>query len=156
MMMETIKEAGTLLASKVKGKKWVNEALPVMVGVAREIKELEARKKEECEPAKAIINEIGEKYKGALNVLGKMDSDLRERIMKEYEGTDSIKQEGVGELVFPELWGFEVVDIKKVPAEFLTVDSTLVRNEIKKGIRNIKGIEISRHRTLQVRRDGKE
>jgi hypothetical protein len=151
--MEAIKEARKLLGSKIRGKKWVDEALPVVVEVAKEIKELESVKGAEAKPLREMINEIGEKYKGALTILGEMDTRLRERVMKEYEGTESIKQEGVGELVFPELWGFEVTDIKKVPIEFLTVDSTAVRNEIKKGIRNIKGLEISRHRSLQVRQD---
>ena len=154
--METLKDAGKLLGSKMKGKKWADEALPVMVQVAKEIKDLEAKKKDECEPAKAIIEEIDGKYKGALNVLREIDARLRERVMNEYEETESIKQEGIGELVFAQLWSSVVNDIKKVPMEFHTIDSKAVNAEIKKGVRNIRGIEIEKRRSLQVRQDKNE
>ena len=149
--MEAIKEARKLLGSKIRGKKWVDEALPVVVEVAKEIKELESVKGAEAKPLREMINEIGEKYKGALTILGEMDTRLRERVMKEYEGTESIKQEGVGELVFAQVWDFEVVDLSKVSKEFLIVDPKLIREEIKKGVRNLKGINIDKKRILQVR-----
>ena len=154
--MEVIKEAGELLKSKVKGKKWVDEALPVVVGVAKEIKTLEATKKEETDPLQELIKDIRGKYVGALEVLGEIDTKLRERVMKEYPEGESIKQEGVGELVFPKRWGYEVVDIKKVNTAFLTVDSKAVNEEIRKGVRKIGGLIISRTRSLQVRPQGEE
>lgn len=150
-MIEAIKCAGKLIESKVKGKKWVDEALSVIMKVAKEIKELEEKKKGETDPLQELINDIRTKYAGELQVLGEIDERIRTRIMKEYEGTESIKQEGIGELVFPELWSFEVVDIKKVPVKFHTVDAKAINIEIRKGIRNIKGIEIKKRRSLQVR-----
>lgn len=153
-MIEAIKEAGKLLNNKTKGKEWVDEALPIIVEVAKEIRILEVKKKEETDPLTELINEIREKYKGALQVLAEIDDKLRDRIMKEYEETKSIKQEGIGELVFPERWGYRVIDIKKVEPRFLTVDGKAISEEIGKGVRKIKGIEILKRRTLQVRPQG--
>lgn len=150
-MVEVIKEAGKVLASKKKGKGWVEEALPVVVGVAKEIKTLESTKGEEVGPLRELINSISNKYKGALDALGEMDTRLRERVMKEYGETESIKQDGVGELVFPERWSYEVTDIKRVDPQFLMVDGKAVNEEIKKGVRKIRGIEIIKLRSLQVR-----
>ncbi len=154
--MEMLKEAGKLLESKGKGKKWVEEALPVVVGVAKEIKTIEATKKGETDPLNELIKDIREKYKGALQVLENMDERLRERVMKEYPEGDSIKQDGVGELVFPEVWGWEVVDIKKVDRKYMSVDSKIIMEDIRKGVRKIPGLEIGRKRTLQVRPEKEE
>jgi len=149
--MDVIKMAGELLKSKVKGRKWVDAAMPTVMGVVKEVKKVEEMKQEETKPLRELIGDIGKKYEGALMVLDKINEELRERIMKEYEETTTIKQDGVGELVFVQLWSFEVVDVRKVESEFLTVNSSLVNNEIKKGIRNIKGLNIIKKRILQVR-----
>ena len=48
-------------------------------------------------------------------------------------------------------WTFEVVDINKVPAEFLVVDTSEVNNAISDGVRTIKGLKIYQKETLVVR-----
>jgi len=148
--MEEMKEVAVLLASKAKGVNFAKAALPVLVGISREVKEIEARKENEAGPFKVILNGITEKYKGALDVLGEVDAKVRERVMKEYQDTETITGDE-GELVFPCRWGYKVVDLKKVEPQFLTVDGKLVNAEIKNGVRKMRGIEIDTIRGMQVR-----
>ncbi len=148
--MQILDEVKKVLSSRAKGDRWVETAIIPLVEVAIEIKDLEAKKSEECKEYRTKIKEIDEKYQQALSVLGEIDTNLRERVMKEHEGTESVRVDGVGELVFAETWGYEVVDIKKVPAEYMGVDGKLVRESIKKGMRNIKGLDILPIRSLRV------
>jgi len=148
--MQILDEVKKVLASKMKGDKWVESAVPALVEVAIEIKDLEAKKSDECKEYRTAIKNVDEKYKSALSTLGAIDENLRDRVMKEHEGTESVRVDGIGELVFAEIWGYEVEDIKKVPAEYLGVDGKLVRESIKKGIRNIRGLNILPVRSLRV------
>lgn len=52
---------------------------------------------------------------------------------------------------FRELWTFEVVDISKVPAEYLLVNSTAVNNAIKSGVREINGLNIKKEIKVAVK-----
>jgi len=148
--MQILDEVKKVLSSKVKGDRWVEAAVIPLVEVAIEIKELEAKKTDECKEYRIAIKEIDEKYKSALSVLSEIDTNLRERVMKEHIGTESVKVDGIGELVFVETWGFEILDVKKVPAELLEVSGKLVREQIKNGIRSIKGLNVLPVRSLRV------
>ena len=148
--MKTMKNAAELLKSKAKGKGWAEQALPVLVSISRGVKEIEAKKENEAGPIKVILAGITEKYKGALDTMSEMDKRIRERVMMEYKETETIAGEE-GELVFAQTWGFDVVDISKVNKAFLTVNPTLIRSEIKNGVRSIRGISIVQKRILQVR-----
>jgi hypothetical protein len=88
-------------------------------------------------------------------VLGELDAKVREKVMNEYRDTETITGDE-GELVFAQTWGFDVVDISKVDKTFLAVNPTLIRSEIKNGVRNIRGINIVQKRILQVRARKKE
>ena len=147
-LLETIKR---VLNLKMKGDKWVVEALPALVEVNIEIKEIEAKKKGECEPMQNAIRLVGDKYKSALNVLGEIDNKLRERVMKEHEGSESVIVDGIGELVFAAgTWEIEVTDLKKVDPKYLTVDRRIVTEDAKNGIQNFKGMQVTRGRSLRV------
>lgn len=153
--METMKNVAELLKSKARGKAWAEEALPVLVDVALQTKKMKADKEEEAGASKVILAGITEKYKGALAALEAMSENIRERVLKEYEGTEAIEGEE-GTLSFPQRWGFEVTDVKKVEAKFLMVDPVAVNLEIKNGVRKIKGLEIGQVRRLQVSTKGSE
>lgn len=145
-----------MIRSKAKGEKWVSEVAPVLIEINKEIREIEDRKKNECEPFRTQISDISDKYKPALDPLNEMDSQLRKRVMVEYEGTESIKCEEGGSLVFPQSWGYEVGDFSKVPKEYRmeVVNDKMIKEEIKKGVRSIKGIEIKPIRSLRVMTKG--
>ena len=83
-------------------------------------------------------------------MLGEVDAKVRERVMNEYQDTETITGDE-GELVFPCRWGYKVVDLKKVPLELLTVDGKAVNAEIKNGVRKIKGLSVEQIRGIQVR-----
>ncbi len=150
--MEILNNASKLIKSKKIGKEWVEEVLPVIVDVAREIKTLEGRRDSEAEPFKNQVKEIGNKYKPALEPLGEISSQLRGRIMIEHEGNETVAQEGIGKLVFPETWNYEVADFARVPKEYTmeVVDNKKVMEEIKNGVRKIRGLEIRKTRSLRV------
>lgn len=130
----------------------MEEALPVLVSVSKEIKILEKRRDEESEPFKSQIKDISNKYKPALEPLNEIGSQLRGRVMVEYEGTETVSEEGVGKLVFPESWGFEIEDFSKVEKKYRmeVVDNKAIMEEIKNGVRKIKGLEIKQSRSLRV------
>jgi hypothetical protein len=150
--MQIIDQVNKALASKKKGEKWVEESLPTIVDLNKEIKSLEKAEKEESEPFKAQISEINNKYGVALKPLGEMDDRLRQRIMTEHEGTEPVIQEGIGQLIFPESWGYEIADFSKVEKRFRkeVVDDKAIKAEIKAGVRNIKGLKIEKVRSLRV------
>ncbi len=143
--------AALIADKKLKGDLWVERALPAMVDINKEIKRLEEARAEESKPAKEILKSIADEYAPALTSLGALDTKLRERVMIEHEGSEAFLMEGVGELVFPLLWTFDVDDINKVDRKYLTINSTAVREDIKAGIRKIKGLTIRQNRSLQVR-----
>ena len=150
--MEVIKEAGRILNLKMKGDCWVREAAPILVKVVKEVKELEARKKEECEPFRVQIDDIASKYNPALEPLQIIETSYRERVLREAESGLTVVCEDGGKLSFPESWKYRVVDFAKVPKELRmeVVDDKAIKEQINKGVRNIKGIEISPVRSLRV------
>jgi len=151
--MEDVKETEKLLSSKAKGEKWVVMALPVIVGVMKEIDGIDGKRKAEGEALRAALDEINERYRGPLEVLGAISEKIRERIKEEHQGTESVKEDGVGELIFPMKTTWEVTDIKAVPSEFKEVSTKLVNIAIKQGMAKIKGIVIGKKRGLEVRKE---
>jgi len=149
--MKILEQVEKVLGSKSKGRGWVILAMPSIVGVNKEVKDIERGMKEELEPILRDERLVRDKYAGPLKVLGEIDEKLRERVQKEYEGTEAIHMDGIGELVFPERTSFKVTDIKKVPKEYLGVDSTLVNKAIRNGLRKIPGIEVITVRGLTVK-----
>jgi hypothetical protein len=150
--MEIIKEAGRILNLKMSGDSWVREAAPILVEIVKEVKELETRKKEESEPFRVQINDIASKYKPALEPLQEIEAKYRERMVKEAESGESVACENGGKIAFADSWKYRVVDFAKVPKELRmeVVDDKAIRDMIKKGIRNIKGIAIEQVRQLRV------
>ena len=133
------------------GETWVMESIPFLVEIAKTIKEQKEAIAKEQEPLKALLEMIDEKYKPELGALEEINSEMRNRVMEEYKGTETIRKEGVGMYVFPEKVSFEVTNEAKVPREFLSLDSKKVKEAIKNGMLHIKGLIIGKKRELQVR-----
>ena len=149
--MKILETASRVLNLKMKGDKWVVEALPVLVDVAVEVKDLSAKKTDECQPMREAIKMVDSKYKPALDVLSEIDSKLRDRVMKEHEGHESVAVDGVGELVFAAgSWEIEVTDLKKVDPKYITIDRKAVETDAKNGVQNFKGMTVTRGRSLRV------
>ena len=62
-------------------------------------------------------------------------------ILDTAEGSSSVKS----------FYEFKIIDVKLIPAEFLKLDTTAINASIKKGIRNIPGIEIYKSQKRQYR-----
>jgi len=133
------------------GETWVMESIPFLVEIAKTIKEQKEAIAKEQEPFKAILETINEKYKPELGALEEINSEMRNRVMEEYKGTETIRKEGVGMYVFPEKMSFDIEDEKRIPREFLSLDSKKVKEAIKNGMLHIKGLIIGKKRELQVR-----
>ena len=154
--MGNVARVEELMRSKKKGEEWVEEALPVIVSVVREIRELEAKMEEEKRPLMDALKSITNDFSPSIKELEKVDRKVRDKILECHLDESEVRMIGVGKLIFPLLWGFDVVDVGKVPSEFLTVDGAKVRNEIKSGVRRIPGLKIDHKRTLQVWPDKSE
>lgn len=153
--MDIFNEVQQLLGfklQKLQKELWVQECLPVIVEVNKQIRALETAMEEEMAPFKSQVKAITEKYQVAIKPLNEMDKRLRERVLKEHVSTDPVIGTGIGKLVFPETWTYEIKDIKKVDKEYRVevVDINKVKTAIKNGIRNIKGIEIKQERSVRV------
>lgn len=147
-VLETVKK---VLNLKMRGDRWCMEALPALVEIAIEVKEIQGKKAEETAPMREAIKIVDGKYKGVLDVLGEMDSKLRERVMREHEGHEGVSVDGIGELVFAAgSWEIEITDLKKVEAKYLTFDRKAVEMDAKNGIENFKGMRVERGRSLRV------
>lgn len=53
--------------------------------------------------------------------------------------------------VVRKVWGFKLVDISKVPLEYLQLNETAIRNAIKEGKREIAGLEIFQQSQVAIR-----
>ena len=149
--MSIIEDAARLLSSKAKGKGYAVSTLATLVGISKETKAIEAAKEEDGAAAKAALKVVTERYKPALMQLEAMRAKIQERVMKEYSGTDSIEGDE-GAIVFPQSWGYEIVDIAKVPKEYtmVVVNAPKLSQDIKEGLRNVKGVEIKPIRSMRV------
>lgn len=187
----------------------MTEWLKLVVATTKEIK---AREKDECAPAKAEIAAIKEKFakpldllataektarekinvflvaerqvaeaqaekdrqarlKNAQKELRKLDrkeatadkydeatasalkqsiADQRQDIMTKASAQTEINQGGANASVRM-VWTFEVVDLAQVPAEFLAVNDTAVRQAIKDGTREIPGLKIYQKPTVAIK-----
>ena len=159
--MQILEEVKKVLSSKMKGDKWCEQALPILVDISKEVKRIEDVKFETFEPIQRIIDQAEEDNKDALATIAELDSDknklvaegakIRERVLIEHEGKESILEEGIGELVFAAgSWEIEVTDLKKVDPKYLMVDRKAVEKDAKDGVVNFKGISVSRGRSLRV------
>lgn len=146
--------AKAVVESEESGVMWVGKAIPVLVSIASSIKVLDAQKKSEMEPYKPIITSINDMYDPQIKALKDVDGKLRDRVSKEYDGTDPIKVEGSGTLIIVNKgWTYDVVDAKVIPKKYLkvVVDDELLMKDIEGGVRSVKGINIKQKKVYQIR-----
>lgn len=64
--------------------------------------------------------------------------------------TSTINQSSSNSVV-RNIWTFKVVDLSKVPVEFIQINSVAVRDAIKSGVRNINGLEIYQECSVAIK-----
>jgi len=120
------------------------EALTALLEIQKVLQEKEKQRVEEVKPLNDVVRGINEAYKKENSALIRKDAELREKVESLYASEGTYVVEGVGSLVFPETYNFEVTDAKLVPRDYLMIDTAKVKEAIGKGIRNIKGLKIEK------------
>jgi hypothetical protein len=128
------------------------------------IKERERLEKERLEKEKALRaqEELIQKEKQAMeDVFGVVDTfeleqqratEERNRFLAEQEfKTKSKEIENARVKGICKVWSFEIVDPKAVPDEFKKVDESLIRDAIRRGVRNIEGVRIFEETKIAIR-----
>ena len=127
----------------------LENAVGVLLSVKTEAKVVEGLKEEECRFTMIELDSKRKPFLTLLNILERAEKYLKDRILKEYAGTDALVDEETGGTVtFKQTWTHELLDDKAVPAEYLVVSSSKVQAAVDNGIRNIPGIRIFQARTV--------
>lgn len=84
------------------------------------------------------------------NAVREMNADKRSEIIAAANKETEINQSNINSSVRM-IWDFKTVDIKSVPAEFLQINATAVRDAIKNGVREISGLKIFQKPTIAIK-----
>lgn len=76
--------------------------------------------------------------------------DKQNKIIDETAKKETINQSSANSIV-RSVWSFRLVDLKKVPAQYLQLNETAIRQAIKDGERHIEGIEIFQQSQVAIR-----
>ena len=139
-----VEDVSRLLKKNGNGKKWVAEAVPVLIEVMEQIKDIETRKDEEVEPYKVQIKEIEEKYKPFLLPLNEMNGQIREKIVQCVDEPTTIQGDNGGRVVFVESLETEIFDVDKLDPKYVmkVPDMKAIKEAMKRGVTNIKGVKV--------------
>lgn len=124
-------------------------------GIAKEQKELELKQKEEARKLQEEKENIENEKKQLAIQKADEDAAFQRKIQADREENErKEKEKQLEEDKSKNLrkdWDFEIVNSALVPREFLTVDETMIRNAVKKGIREIAGVRIFQHEKVVLR-----
>lgn len=151
------------------------EAIDFTANISTALKELEKKRKELVKPlndrVKGInkffrelqvpFDQANEIMRQKLTEYRKEEEKRRKELEKELESEMGIPiavpkqhttQRGQeGQAIVKKHWTYGVDDLSKVPREYLTLDEKKVKDAIKQGIRNIKGLRIYEEERLTIR-----
>lgn len=90
---------------------------------------------------------------GNIRLLNTVDKRLRDVLGRVKEDADSVVVDGAGVVEFRAKTVWEVVDFARVPKKYLklVVDEEKVEEDVKAGVREIKGVEVKRQYTPVVK-----
>lgn len=140
-------------------QKIARDKLNAYVVAERQIKEAEAQKIM-AEKAKAAAKELKKLDRKDASA-GKFDavtqaaiheytSEKRAEILADAAKPVDIVQSGDNATVRM-VWDFDIVNIKDVPSEYLTVNTTVIRSAIRSGVREIPGLKIYQKPTVAIK-----
>jgi Mg2+ and Co2+ transporter CorA len=128
---------------------WVIQVAPLAIEAAKTIKQLEDEQKERGEKLKAALKAITDEYSPAIKQIETPYQSLREKIVEAHDDLETVRIEDTGEIQFYETLSF-TADPAKVPKEYLMVNEAKIKQEIKDGVRKIKGVEIFPKKNIRV------
>lgn len=122
------------------------------------LKKLNSRFKELTEPLKnaektvkeAILSYRAEREKQRMIEQAKLQKKNGNSNLALVDSLPNIIESKSGETKISKRWTFEIVDEKKVPKEYLTVDTDKVKDAINQGVREIAGIKIYQKESLSI------
>jgi len=122
------------------------------------LRKLNARFKELTEPLRNAEKAVKEAIIDYRALKEKLRLEEEEKLRKQHKNPNlaitevlpDIVESKSGETRTTKRWTFEVVDLKKVPRDYLTVDKTKVDEAISNGVRNIAGLNIFQKENISV------
>ncbi len=152
------------------------KATEFLIKIKQKLNSLEKERLEYTSPLNNVLKKINSGFKELIEPLKKTEVAIKEGIskyreQKEIERIEAEKklQTSTGnnafvvETTLPDViesksgetrtvrrWTFELLDEKKVPREYLTLDSVKINEAIKKGIRKINGLRIYQKEDISV------
>jgi len=154
------------------------QAYTALIQIKQAIKTIESKRKEITKPLNASLKTTNAMFKKLAAPFIEADRIVRDKVMdfrqameekaeKELERRQKIqaaheaKGHEIHEITEPEVkvsketvvakrWTFEVVDVNKVPREYLVLDRTAVNKAIRDGVREIAGLNIFQVEGLRV------
>jgi hypothetical protein len=148
---EVMEAHATLLGlRKATGQGWVKEAALLLIDVKVEGKAVEEKKEEKTRFTRIKLNEDSRPFNTVLKILERIEKALKDRMLVEYEGADTIVVPEEGEIAFRERWVHEVSEWKDVPREYYSIDAGKIQTAIDNGMRNIPGVKVFKARTVVV------
>lgn len=138
------------MRSKKEGVEWVRHMLPHLVSISREIKNVVTAMDKETKALKETIKELEAPYRKDLAKLEEVNASIRAGVLETYKGNEAIK-DVEGELIFQKKTNFRILDETKLNRKFLVPNNSAIKEEIKRGAKKIKGVEIFPYRVLLVR-----
>jgi len=100
----------------------------------KEIQRIEAEKQVELDKLKDISNPV-----------------IKEELTREIEVRNEEIEQPKKSSSLRKKWAYEILDIKDIPLKYLTVDEQAIKQAIKDGVRDIKGIKIYQKSELNLR-----
>ncbi len=165
-------------AIQVATTKQEEQAYTALVQIKQVIKTIESKRKEITKPLNASLKATNAMFKKLVQPFVEADRIVRNKVMdfrqlqeekaqKELERREKIqaahekKGHETHEITAPEAevskvttvakrWTFEVVDVNKVPREYLVLDNVSVNKAIRNGIRDIDGLDIFQVEGLRI------
>ena len=161
---------------QVETKQDLIKATDIAVKVKITLQEIEDERKEYTAPLNQTLKKLNLAFKELTAPLKEMETQVKEAINSFREKEEQRRQEkekelkatgdngdlivktdlpdivesNLGETRTVRRWSFKVIDEKKIPRKYLTLDEKKVNQEIGEGIRNIPGLEIYQRITTSI------
>lgn len=121
------------------------------VKAIKELKDnLEAQRTQFTKPLNESLRNINAFFKKFSKPLEEADKLIRGKMVEFQKTLPENANNSFGEVHFTTTTVIEVVDIKKVPAEYLMVDEVKVRKALAEGVTNIKGLSITKDKKVSL------
>ena len=160
----------------IKTDKDLTSAIDFLVRVKKRLKETEEERLSYTKPINESLGKLNARFKELSGPLKEAERSVKDGILvyrkikedqRSKDEADLIKKNGnaditladrvpdimeskTGEIRTRKTWTFKVVDMKKVTRDWLVVDERKVKEAIKSGERNIKGLEIYQEEDLST------